>query len=81
MPTIRQRIASAFVVLCGRCGDVTRMAQERDQSRQSLYREATQVVQAVDGTAIQSHINGLERQLSIRSLPMTMIMDRRSGGW
>ena len=40
MPTIRQRIASAFVVLCGRYGDVTRTAQEREQSRQSLYREA-----------------------------------------
>ena len=64
MPTIRQRIASAFVVLCGRYGDVTRMAQEREQSRQSLYREATQVVQAVDGTAIQSRINELERQLA-----------------
>jgi len=64
MPTIRQRIASAFVVLCGRYGDVTRMAQEREQSRQSLYREATQVVQAVDGTAVQSRINELERQLA-----------------
>ena len=51
MPTIPQRIASAFAVLCGQYGDVTKMAQDREQSRQSLYREAEQVVEAVDGTA------------------------------
>jgi hypothetical protein len=37
MPTIPRRIASAFAVLCGRYGDVTTMANDRDQSRQSLY--------------------------------------------
>ena len=41
MSTITQRIASAFVVLCGRYGDVTKMAHDREQSRQSLYREAS----------------------------------------
>ena len=30
---------SHFAVLCGQYGDVTRMAQLREQSRQSLYRE------------------------------------------
>ena len=40
MPTIPQRIASAFAVLRGRYGDVTEMAKDREQSRQSLYREA-----------------------------------------
>ena len=49
MPSIPQRIASAFAVLCGRYGDVTKMAQDREQSRQSLYREAEQVVDALDG--------------------------------
>ena len=49
MPTIKQRIASAFVVFCGRYGDVTRMAHDREQSRHSLYREATEVAHAVDG--------------------------------
>src|SRR5512143_2380275 len=49
MPTIPQRIASAFAVFCGRYGDVTKMAQEREQSRQALYREAQQVADAVDG--------------------------------
>jgi hypothetical protein len=64
MPTIPQRIASAFAVLCGRYGDVTAMAQDREQSRQSLYREAEQVVEAVDGTAAHARIDELERQLA-----------------
>ena len=64
MPTIPQRIASAFAVLCGRYGDVTEMARDREQSRQSLYREAEQVVEAVDGAAAQARIDELERQLA-----------------
>ena len=64
MPTIPQRIASAFAVLCGRYGDVSQMAQEREPSRQSLYREADDVVDALDGTATQSRIDELQRQLT-----------------
>ena len=64
MPTIPQRIASAFAVLCGRYGDVTRMAQDREQSRQSLYREAEQAIDAVDGTAAQARVAELEQQLA-----------------
>jgi len=64
MPTNPQRIASAFAVLCGRYGDVTEMAQDRERSRQSLYREAEQVVEAVDGAAAQARIDELERQLA-----------------
>jgi hypothetical protein len=64
MSTISQRIASAFAVLCGHYGDVTRMANDRDQSRQSLYREAEQVADAVDGTAAQARIDQLQHQLA-----------------
>jgi hypothetical protein len=64
MPTIPQRIASAFAVLSGRYGDVTRMAQGREQSRQSLYREAEQVIEAVDGTAAQARVDELEQQVA-----------------
>jgi hypothetical protein len=64
MPTIPQRIASTFAVLCGRYGDVTQMAHDRERSRQSLYREAEQVVEAVDGAAAQARIDELERQLA-----------------
>src|SRR3954468_19625107 len=64
MPTIPRRIASAFAVLCGRYGDVTRMAEDRDQSRQSLYREAEKVVEAVDGTAARARVEELQRRLA-----------------
>src|SRR3954447_17555633 len=64
MPTIPHRIASPFTVLCGRYGDVTRMAQDREQSRQSLYREAAQVLDAVDGTAAQARVAELEQQVA-----------------
>src|SRR3954447_17170462 len=63
MPTISQRIASAFAVLCGQYGDVTRMAKERERSRQSLYREAGQVANALGGTAAQAQIDELRREL------------------
>ncbi len=66
MSTIPQRIASAFAVLCGQYGGVTKMAQDREQSRQSLYREAESVVDAVDGTATQARIADLQRQLTER---------------
>ncbi len=64
MPTVQQRIASAFAVLCGQYGDVTKMANGRERSRQSLYREAEQVADAVDGAAAQARIDGLQRQLA-----------------
>ena len=66
MPTIPQRVASAFAVLCGHYGDVTKMAQDRQQSRQSLYREAEQVASAVDGTAAQARTDQLQQQLAQR---------------
>ena len=76
MPTITQRIASAFVVLCGRYGDVTKMAQDRELSRQSLYREATQLVNAVDGTAAQTRIDQLQRQLAEQQAQIQALQQR-----
>ena len=64
MPTIPQRIASAFAVLCGRYGDVTAMAKDRDRSRQTLYREAETVIEAADGTVARAHIEELQRRLA-----------------
>jgi hypothetical protein len=64
MPTIPQRIASAFAVLCGRYGDVTEMAKDRDQSRQSLYREAEGVIDAVEGAVAPARVEELQRRLA-----------------
>ena len=64
MPTIPPRIARAFAIFFGQYGDVSQMAQDREQSRQSLYREAKEVVDALDGTATQSRIDELQRRLT-----------------
>jgi hypothetical protein len=76
MPTIPQRIASAFAVLCGQYGDVTEMAKDRGRSRQSLYREAEQVAEAVDGALAQAQIDELQRQLAERQAAVTALEAR-----
>jgi hypothetical protein len=76
MPTIPQRVASAFAVLCGQYGDVTKMAEDREQSRQSLYREAEQVADAVDGAAAQAQVEELQRQLAERQAAVNALETR-----
>jgi hypothetical protein len=76
MTTIPQRIASAFAVFCGRYGDVTRLANDRDQSRQSLYREAEQVADAVDGAAAQARIDELQRRLAEQQAEVQALRQR-----
>jgi hypothetical protein len=76
VPTIPQRVASAFAVLCGRYGDVTAMAKDREQSRQSLDREADQVAHAVDGTAARARIDDLLQQLTRRRAEVQALQER-----
>lgn len=76
MPTIPQRVASAFAVLCGRYGDITKLAHEREQSRQSLYREARQVADAVDGTAARARIDELQQQLAEQRAEIQALQER-----
>jgi hypothetical protein len=76
MPTIPQRIASAFAVLCGQYGDVTKMAQDRESSRQALYREAEQVAGAVDGTGTRARIDDLQQQLAQREVEIRVLRGR-----
>jgi hypothetical protein len=76
MPTIPQRVASAFAVLCGQYGDVTELARDREQSRQSLYREAEQVAEAVDGAVAQAQIDELQRQLAERQAQVNALETR-----
>jgi hypothetical protein len=64
MSTFSQRIASAFVVLFGKHGEVTQQARGRGQSRQAVYREATQVIAAVDGAAVEARIAELEQTIA-----------------
>ena len=76
MSTIPQRIASAFAVLCGQYGDLTQMAKDREQTRQSLYREAEQVVASVDGAVAQAEIDALKRQLDERQAEVNALQER-----
>ena len=76
MPTIPQRIASAFAVFCGQYGDLTKMAEDREQSRQSLYREAQQVANAVAGAAAQAQIDELQRQLGEQRAEVQALQER-----
>jgi predicted PP-loop superfamily ATPase len=76
MPTISQRIASAFAVLCGQYGDVTKMAQDRESSRQALYREAEQVASAVDGAGTRARIDDLQQQLTRQQAEIQVLQER-----
>jgi len=76
MPTIPQRIASAFAVFCGQYGDVTKMAEDRERSRQSLYREAEEVAKAVAGAAAQARIDELQRQLGVQRTEVEALQKR-----
>ena len=76
MHTIPQRVASAFAVLCGQYGDVTKMAEGREPSRQSLYREAEQVADAVDGSAARARIDELQRQLADQRAEVQVLQER-----
>jgi hypothetical protein len=60
----RQRIASAFVVLCGCYGDVSRYAQERGVCRQSVYRESAGVLASLEATRWRQQVASLQEQLS-----------------
>jgi hypothetical protein len=76
MPTIPQRIASAFAVFCGQYGDVTKMADDREQSRPSLYREAEQVANSVAGVAAQTRLDELQRQLDVQRAEVQALQQR-----
>jgi len=59
----RQRIASAFAVVFGHHGDVSRYAARRGVCRQSVYRESAWVLATLEGQPWQQQIADLKRQL------------------
>src|SRR4051794_29884157 len=60
---IPDRLASASVVFFGQHGDISRHAQERDVSRQRLYREADSVVRDLDDSTHQQQLVHLQEQI------------------
>jgi hypothetical protein len=58
-----QWIASAFAVVCGRYGDVRRLAHQGGLCRQSVYREAAGVVRTLEGNPWRQQSAALRQQL------------------
>jgi hypothetical protein len=58
-----ERIASAFVVVCGPYGDVRRYAAQRGVCRQSIYRESAGVLAALQATPWRQQVRTLQQQL------------------
>jgi hypothetical protein len=57
-----QRLASASVVFFGQHGDITANAQQRQLSRQGLYRQADKVLRDLDPSRHQQQIDLLRQQ-------------------
>jgi hypothetical protein len=74
MVALPQRIASTYVITFGIYGDVTRHAKERGVARQTLYREASQTISALEGRAQRAEVDRLRarnRQLEARIAELT----------
>ena len=72
----QQRIASAYTVIFGCYGDVSRYAQERGVCRQWVYRESAWLLTTLTGTAQQQEVDALRQQ--VRELTArTAELDRR----
>ena len=59
-----QRIACAFATLFGRYGAVTRIAEEHQLCRQSVYRQTDAVRDDLDGQRHRDEVLGLQQQLA-----------------
>ena len=71
--TACRRLVSATTVFFGPHGAVQQLAQERQVSRQSVYREAQQALDAVDGSAAQAQADDLRRQLAQRDEQLAVL--------
>jgi hypothetical protein len=63
MVALQQRIASAYVIVFGVHGAITRHAQERGVSRQRLYREHAFVITTLTGTASEQEKEEQQRRI------------------
>jgi hypothetical protein len=62
MVALGRRIGSAFFVVSGRHGEVSRFAREQGVSRQRVYDEAKQVTIALEGTQTRQEIERLQSE-------------------
>jgi hypothetical protein len=64
--TAFRRLVSAATVYGGPHGAVQQLADQRETSRQSVYREAKQTLTDIDGSATQAQLEDLRRQVAQR---------------
>lgn len=62
--SIPKRLANAFVVFFGQHGDISREARKTGQSRQSIYRDAQEVVEQVDDARTEAEMERLRQELA-----------------
>src|SRR2546430_1915462 len=65
MAALPHRIASACVVVCGVYGDVTRQPQERQMSRQAIYRESQRTLEDLEGAKRRATLAGLQERVGV----------------
>lgn len=70
-----ERLASASAVFLGRRGDVTRNAQQRGLSRQSLYRQADGALRDLDPTEHQQRLAHLTERISQLQACLQTLLD------
>ena len=61
---VPRRLANAFIVLFGQHGDISREARKTGQTRQSMYRDAQQVVEDESTRAAEAEIERLREELN-----------------
>jgi hypothetical protein len=65
MVALAQRIASTYVVVCGVYGDVTRQAQQRQISRQAIYRQSQRTLEDLEGAQRRAALTALQERVSV----------------
>jgi hypothetical protein len=64
---VRRLIVSAFAVLVGQRGEVSREAARRGEPRQSIYRESRRLVAALEGNGLMVQVEQLRQELAEKS--------------
>jgi hypothetical protein len=78
--TVRGRVLHAFTVLFGPRGAVTRQAAQEGRSRQTLYRDTTKVIEAVDGSETQARLAELEARVAEQAGQLAQFAARSQQG-
>ena len=76
MVSVQRQLASAWVVLNGKYGDVTQQAQARGQSRQALYRETQDVIQTLSGQKVRAELSQLQQEMARASRQLVELQKR-----